>query len=206
VLQGDAARGNLLNLACAWRRLLDVLQQDVAVAGGGDFDLVKFGAAAWEFRWYPGQLGSDRRESVVFALNWGNIATPILRRVHMAEQTVAIVGGQIDNNQRTVVSRTGANYDAQYNLVEVFIDQRQLTTTAALQAAGDVALRQAQTRDDMTFDVLQTPQTLYGRHYVLGDLVSCVVEGVMAYKQIRRVAVSLGDEGGEQISVELRNV
>lgn len=205
VLQGDAGRGNVLSVACAWRRLLDVLR-DVAEVGGGDFDLVKFGATQWELRWYPGQLGTDRRASVIFALNWGNIANPVLTRDHMAERTVAIVGGQGQEDLRTIVTRTGANYDATYNLVETFVDQRQLTTTAALQAAGDRELSEAQTRDGLEFDVLQAPQSLYGRHYFLGDLVTGVVEGVAAYKQIARVAVSLGDDGGERINVELRNV
>lgn len=204
-LQGDAGRGNLLSLACAWRRLLDVLR-DVAELGGGDFDLVKFGATQWEFRWYPGQLGSDRRDSVCFALYWGNIANPLLTRDHMGERTVAIVGGQGQEANRAIVARTGANYDAQYNLVEVFVDRRDLSVTAALQAAGDGALKGLQTRDDMEFAVLQAPHTLYGRHYFLGDLVTGVVEGVAAYKQIRRVAVGLAGDGGETITVEMRNV
>lgn len=205
VLEGDAGRGNVLSIGCAWRRLLDVLQ-DVALLGDGDFDLVKFGATQWELRWYAGQLGTDRQASVIFALNWGNVANPVLRRDHLEERTVAIVGGQGQEAARTIVTRTGANYDATYNLVETFVDQRQLSTTAALQAAGDAALKAAQTRDDMTFGVLQVPQTLYGRHYFLGDLVTGVVEGVAATKQIRAVTVALAEDGREQISVELANV
>lgn len=205
VLEGDAGRGNVLDIGCAWRKLLDVLQE-IAKNGDGDFDLVKSSATQWEFKWYPGQLGADRSGSVTFALHNGNVANPVLRRDYTAERTVAIVGGQGQESERSIVVRQGANYDAAHNATEMFVDARQLETVAALQAAGDAALWDVQTRDEMAFEVLQMPQTLYGRDYVLGDLVTGVVENVAAVKQVRRVTVSLGADGAEKIAVELSNV
>lgn len=205
VLEGDAGRGNTMDVNCAWQRLLPVLQ-DVATMGGGDFDLVKTSAAQWEFRWYPGQLGVDRTGSVIFALNFGNVANPILRRDFTNERTVAIVGGQGQDSGRTVVVRTGANYNATYNATEVFVDARQSTTTAALNQAGDVVLSDARTRNELTFDVLQVPQTLYGKHYFLGDLVTGIFEGFAAQKQVKQVTVAVGEDGSEQIQVELADV
>ena len=50
--------------------------------------------------------------------------------------------------------------------------------------------------------MLQVPQTLYGQHYTLGDLVTAAYQGVVATKQVRRVSVSMAD-GVEQVAVEL---
>ena len=47
-VQADGAAGNTISVDCAYANLLEVLQK-VAAIGGGDFDLVKTGAAGWEF-------------------------------------------------------------------------------------------------------------------------------------------------------------
>ena len=204
-LQGDAANGTVLTMRCAWRNLLETLK-DLAELGGGDYDLVNAGGATWEFRWYDGQLGTDRTSNVRFALNYGNMANPVLRRDFTKEPTVVFVGGQGQEASRTIVVRTGANYDATYNAAEVFVDSRQESTTAALEATGDVELSLAQARVDLTFDVLQVPQTYYGVHYLLGDLVTGIYEGFSATKQVRRVSVAVAPDGAERIQVELKDV
>lgn len=204
VLQGDAGNGPALTMRCAWRNLLETLR-DIAELGSGDFDLVKTSAALWEFRWLPGQLGQDRTGSVRFALNYGNMANPVLRRDYSREPTVAIVGGQGAESSRTVAVRTGANYSATYNATELFVDARQETAADALNAAGDVELSLAQARIDLSFDVLQVPQTYYGLHYSLGDLVGAHYEGFSATKQVRRVSVAVSEDGSEKIRVELKD-
>lgn len=201
-IEADGGGGNTIDFACAWRNLLSALQE-VAQIGGGDFDLVKTGARAWEFRWYDGQLGTDRSATLTFALQFGNMANPVLVRNSMDEKTVAIVGGQGEETARTVVVRTGTNYDAAENDTEVFVDARDLTVTASLNARGDVALDEMQTRNQLTFDVIQIPSARYGVHYNLGDLVTGYYQGISAIKKIQRVTVSFDNDGKEVIKVEL---
>lgn len=203
-VQADGAGGNTLDVACAWQNLLEACQ-DVAAVAGGDFDLIKTAAAAWEFRWYAGQRGTDRSATVVFSLLRGNMANPVLLRNTLAEQTVAIVGGQGEESARSIVVRTGANYSAPYNATEMFVDARSLTTTAGLEAAGDRALWEAQARYTLEFDVVQTPATLYGVHYGLGDLVAASFEEYSGTKKITGVAVQF-DNNGEQIKVTMGDV
>ena len=200
-VQADGAGGNTLDVACAWQNLLSACQ-GVAAVGGGDFDLVKTGAAAWEFRWYAGQLGTDRSGTVRFGLTRGNMANPVLRRNTLDERTVAVVGGQGEEAERAVAVRTGANYLTVYNSVETFVDARRYSTTAGLEAAGDVALWGAQARYTLAFDVIQTPATLYGVHYFLGDLVAASFEEYSGTKKITGVAVQF-DAAGEQIQVTM---
>lgn len=204
-VQADGAGGNTLDYACAYRNLLEVLP-DVAAVGGGDYDLVRTGANAWEFRWYAGQLGTDRSATVTFSLAYGNMANPVLNRNWIDEKTVAIVGGQGEESSRTLVVRTGTNYDAAVNGVEMFVDARDLTTTNGLNARGDVYLDGAEAKDTLTFDVIQTPGSLYGLHYFLGDKVTAYYQGITATKQIVGVSVEFSSQGQESIKVEMKNV
>lgn len=201
----DDDDGNVMTFACAHQPLLEALQ-DVARIGARDFWLDKTGAQAWTFR-TDNQLGDDRSAEVTFALNYGNMGNPVLRRNRLNEKTVAIVGGQGEESDRDFEVRTGTNYNATYNSKEVFYPATQYTTSAGLQAAGDIRLDELRARDDLTWDVIQTPGSLYGVHYFLGDLVTGYYEGVTATKQISSVTVTFapGNDRAEVIQVETRN-
>lgn len=92
-IEADSARGTVRDWGCAHANLLKTLQE-LALVGGGDFDLIKTGAQAWEFRFYPGQRGTDRSATVLFSLGYGNMANPTYSYDRTQEATVAIVGGQ----------------------------------------------------------------------------------------------------------------
>lgn len=203
-VEADGSQGNVIDFNCAWQNLLSALQE-VSEVGGGDFDLVKTGAASWEFRWYDGQLGTDKSGTLAFSLSHGNMTNPVLRRNTLAEKTVAIVGGQGEESLRALVVRTGANYEAVYNAVETFVDARQMTTTAGLNSAGDAKLAEYQARYDLQFDVLQTESTVYGRDYVMGDLVMAVFGDYAAVKKVQSVSVEFGEQG-ERLTVGMKDV
>lgn len=201
-VEADGANGPNLDVFCARRNLLDMLQE-IATVGDGDFDLVKTAARSWQFRWYDGQLGTDRSTSVVFALQYGNMASPVLRRDWLTEATIAIVAGQGTNDDRVVVVRTGTNYDASVGNTEIMVDARDVSTAGGLNGRGDARLEQLRAKDNLQFDVIQTPGSLYGRDYFLGDLVTGFYQGITATKQIRAVTVTLAPSGDESIAVEL---
>lgn len=203
-VQADGGGGNPVSIDCAWDNLLAVLQK-IAAIGGGDFDLIKTGAQAWEFRWYLGQRGTDRTASVLFALERGNMAEPESEDDRLDERTVAVVGGQGEGNQRTVVVRTGSGY-AVDNDIELFVDARNDTTTNGLNASGDARLRETRAKRAFRFKVLQTPACYYGVHYGLGDLVRAQYGGVNAIQKITAVSVSLDQDGSEHVDVEMEAV
>lgn len=202
----DDDDGNVLTFACAEQPLIEALQ-DVARIGDRDFWLERTGAQAWTFR-TDNYLGDDRSASVTFALNFGNMSNPILRRNRLNEATVAIVGGQGQESSRTFVVRTGTNYNATYRSIETFYPATQYTTTNGLNAAGDIRLDELRARDDLSWEVIQTPGSLYGVHYFLGDLVTGYYQGVTATKQIAAVTVTFapGSDRAETIAIETQNV
>lgn len=202
----DGAGGNTLTYACAHKPLLEALQ-DVARIGDRDFYLTRTAAQAWQFRTAQ-YLGTDRSASVKFALNFGNMGNPVLRRNRLLEKTVVIVGGQGTDDDRDFVVRTGTNYDATYNSKVVFQDARQYSTTDGYNAAGDIRLNELQARDDLTWDVIQTPGSLYGLHYFHGDLVTGYFQGVTATKQmvIADITYAPSDDNPETIRMETANI
>lgn len=104
--------------------------------------------------------------------------------------------------------RTGLNYDAGDNSKEVFYPATQYTTTDGLEAAGDIRLDELRARDELTWEVIQTPACLYGRDYFLGTLVTGYYEGITATKQMSAALVTYepGNDRDETIVMETRNV
>jgi len=204
-IQADGANGSTLDWNCAWKNLLTELRA-LALVAGGDFDLIKTAAQAWEFRWYTGQRGTDRSATVTFALGYGNLANPYYRHNRIGEKTAAIVGGQGEGSSRDIVIRTGDDYAAG-NDVEVFVDARGYSTTAGYNAAGDKRLDELQARDEFGFDVVQTEACLYGAvaaggHYELGDLVTARAFGIERTHKFIAVTVALDADGNETIDLE----
>lgn len=203
-VETDGAEGNTIDWNCAWDNLLETLQK-LAMIGGGDFDLVKTSSTTWQWRWYTGQLGTDRSSSVTFALNYGNMANPVYIANHTAEKTVAIVGGPGEREARSIVVRTGTDYVETDHDFEMFVSASDLATTAALNSRGDQKLAQVEATKEFRFTALQTDACKYGTHYVLGDLVTAVNPFVSTTYVVKvdAVMVTLKNNGDEMIDIEM---
>lgn len=188
----DTAAGTSQTKACFGENLFGVLQ-DVGNAGGLDFWLTKTGARTWQFRTGT-LLGNDRSSgsgAVTFALQFDNMRGASLQSNRRAERTVCIVGGQGVDAARAMRRRTGANYDATVNSYETFHNGSRYSTNAGLDSAGDERLEELRARDSLSFQPIQVPSTLYGKHYFLGDKVLAYYLGKSYTPQIRGVQVSV---------------
>lgn len=202
-VQADDERGETLDWYCAWENLLETLQK-IAMIGGGDFDLVKTAANAWEFRWYEGQLGGDRRASIIFALERGNMANPQYKELRIDEKTVCIVGGKGEETDRETAVKLGENYSSA-NSIEMFINATDCETLSGLSDRGATALRERRATKLFSFDVLQTPATQYGLHYQLGDLVTAInpFDGSANTLKVDEVSITVNEDGSEKIDVRM---
>lgn len=198
----DTAAGTSQTLSCMGQDLYEVLRS-VAEAGGLDFSLVKTAARAWQFR-TAALLGTDRSATVTFALQYGNMRRASLHSNRRSEKTVVIAGGQGVDTARAIRTRTGANYDATVNSYELFHNASQYTTNAGLDSAADERLEELRARDTLSFDVIQVPSTLYGKHYFLGDKVSAYFLGKSYTPQIKRVQVNVS--GGSSLIEDIQIV
>lgn len=202
-MQADAAGGNAISLQRSHRNLLEVCQ-DVAAIGGGDFDIVGThaapnGPATFQFRFYAGQRGTDRTATVIFSEALGNMGEASLDVKRAQVLNYAVVGGQGEGAAREeeIRSDPGDIALSPWGQREVFVDAREVTAgnAAALQDKGDAALAENRQTIDLTFRVLQTPGSLYGKAYFLGDLVTAKYNGVSYTRKIQTVTITNNRSG-----------
>jgi hypothetical protein len=205
-VQTDLGRGTTQDWKCATLNLLDTLQ-NLAKIAGGDFDLIKTGPATWDFRFYPGQRGTDRTATVTFSQALGNMSGPTYEYDRIAEATIAIIGGRGDAATRDFITATGIGYDTASNYIETFVHASNSDTDAYLTAKGQEYLYQSLARKKLSFKVLQTPATQYGRDYFLGDLVTAFYRGISFVQKFFGVTVTYRPGGDvlEEINVEMRD-
>lgn len=169
-VEADGAGGNSVAIARPYRNVLEVCQE-IARTGGGDFAVVGTGDAQWEFRWYDGQLGTDRRSTIVFATGFGNMQNPTLTR-RPARGNYVLVAGQGEGAARDWTWRPASGAPTGIDRRTVFRDARDTSDSSTYQARGDAELDTLRAVDELTFSVIQTERYQYGQHYSLGDLVT----------------------------------
>lgn len=197
----DTTAGNVKDWYCAWDNLLSSLQALVAAGAGGDFDLVRSGAN-WEFRWYTGQLGTDRSATVTFALPLANMRNPVYRQSRSSEATVALVGGQGEGAARATRTVTGTDYSVT-NDVETFVQASNASSSAGYDAEGARVLKQMQAEKELTFDIIQDGPFLYGRDYFLGDLVTANYDTISVTRKVIGVQIDYQKDGNESVNIDV---
>lgn len=204
-VEADSGLGASQEWWCAQDLLLESLQK-LAAIGGGDFNLVKTAANAFEFRFYDQTLGTDRIDEIVFSLGYGNLKEPVYSYNRMREVTAVVVGGQGEEASREFVTRTGADYGAA-NDIEGFVSATEVEVgnTDGLNAFGDQQLSELRAREEYEFGVIQTPACRFGVEYFLGDLVTAVnpYTGVSSTQKIAAVTMNLGKRGDVVFVVEM---
>jgi len=192
-----AGRGNVTSLACAEMNVLAALQE-VAPRAGLDFELVKTDAATWGFRLFPGQLGQDRRSSVLFAIERGNLRVVKARRDATNEATAVIAKGKGEGAGRLVVAELAAGVQAGEQ-IEVLFDGGTYDTANALRAAARGRLAPATVTGEV--EIIQAPNAAYGNQYGLGDLVRIDTLRGMEDHIVAGVAVEVKQDG-ETIDID----
>lgn len=192
-VEADAASGPSIDFACAHQNVLAALQRLADIAGA-DFDLVKTGGEAWEFRWYAGGIGSDLTASISFSRPLGTMRRPKLVGGRLDEVTRLIVGGQGTEGSRTFATATGPDYHATYNAISGFYAATAFSSTDGLTEAGNARLEQLRALKPLTFEAVQTKGLQYGVHYDLGDEVAARYRGVVQNMKIESVKIAYDND------------
>lgn len=203
----------------AFSNLLDVLQEISAFTLGTtpasravDFAVVGNGAGAFQFQTFLDQLGTDHTASsanpVIFAVEMGNVQSAEQNLDRTTEVTAVVVLGLGDRSTQTVVGRTNATAiaDSPWNQIEVVRSATENQFVYQLEDAGDGVLQELQKKEGFDAILLQTPTTLYGLHYGLGDKVTFRFNGVDYDKKIISVKTSVSAPDGESLSFEFADI
>lgn len=213
-VQTDGGTGNDWEGSRAWQNLLEVCQ-DIANAGGGDFQIKSSdtGPATVRFRWYPGQLGYDRTlgnsgglDPVIFSLERNNMLTPVLSLNHGSEFNVVYVLGQGEGVTRSVVIASNPDSIAYspWNLIEVARQATGEDTADGLETVGAEELVDGLARQSTTFEAAQTPDCTLHVDYHLGDIVTALYHQRVD-KKITKTTIDV-NENTETVKLELSDV
>lgn len=156
----------------------------------------------WDFRFYPGQLGTDRSATLTFAIGRGNMIDPVRELNLEDETTIAIVGGLGQDSNRDYITRNGANYGAN-NHIEMFVSST-AATTAGQQAAADKRLVAVEAKELFDFGIKQTDSCVFKKDFDLGDLATAVdpFTGATSTVKVNAITIELSEDGAELISGE----
>jgi len=204
-IEADSAGGNNIYYYCAYINILTALQ-DVCKIGGGDFSFERVDDNEFQIKWHNNQLGTDRRNDVIFAIERANMSMPDYRLNKMTERTVAIVGGQGDKSDRDIQIENASWYSADYDY-EMFVDSTDVEygDTSGLTDKGLKKLSEARAVESFSFDVLQAESTRFGIDYYLGDIVSAInpYNNNTIVQKVKSVGLELRQNGEYRFDVEL---
>ncbi len=187
----------------AYKNVLSALQE-LADVDKSMFYITKVGSA-WFFYVQPETVTTDRRATVLFDIDAGNMQDGELNQQRVGEMTVGFVTGQGEGNARTVEVRTTADRIIGTNNYEMAIDARHLTSSSSLQAYGDGVLNATRYRPKLRFRPAQLASLNYGQHYFWGDVVTARYNGTSFVQRIMQVTVRKNAQG-EQVDLGLEDI
>jgi len=215
-VEENQSAGPTISKAFAFRNVLEVLVEisDATRAMGTPvlFDVVPLwretARLGFEFRTYVGQRGLrrtyDTDQAAIFGREWGNLLQPQLLRDHLDERTVVYAGGQGRGRKRRLVQATSDQLGrSPWSRRELFAHATQDATTAELTATAQARLRGQRAQLRFTGQLLSTPQTVYGRDWQLGDLVSIVYNSQVLAGEVRSVRFEVDGSGAETIDARV---
>lgn len=215
-VQADTSQGATITKQFAWRTPITGVIKDIAdfSAQSGTylaFDMVVV-PGGFEFRTYKGQRGTNRSlfggfSPAAFGPQYGNLIDCKMTYDYTDYANYIYTGGQGDGSNRVIVEVSDAAGIAKYPFGrrEYFQDARQTDNITSLTADGNACLREKRPRKIFTAKLVQTPATLYGRDYFLGDIITVSYEGEEFDCRIDAVAINLTN-GVENIDIALQTV
>lgn len=197
-VEADAGLGLTWNGQRSNKYVLGVCQ-DIAEATGLQFGIERTGAYTFAFRvWEP----TDRRATVIFSTDRGNMATPRLKIKRSQVKNWIKVGGDGVGAARdfTYVEDAASQAESPQGRREAFVQASDQAGENARIAKGAAELAKNRKTTDFTFTALQTPGCRYGLHYFLGDLVTALYRGASYSMRVDSVSWTI-DADGAQIGI-----
>lgn len=142
-------------------------------------------------------MGATVTEKVLFGVRFGNMSTYNRTLNNLQEKNYAYVGGQGEEELRTIVEVSNVTNRRK----EVFVDARDVDTTGELTERGGQNLAELQSIDNLEFEIVER-QYQYETNFDLGDIVT-IVYGQSEYydRQIIRI-VETYEKGQNKVECE----
>lgn len=231
-VQGDVSLGASVTRSFAGRNVYDVLKDlrnssmqlnltdpeiyriyfDVVPIWLNTQNLASAALQGWEFRTYINLRGGDRTLGIEFSAEHENIHAPEYSISYLDEVNSVIVTGNGRGSSQvsetvTDTIRVGAS---RWNRVEKVISASNEASAAGLQNVGYGELGKGRPKEELNVTFLNTeggsntPRSLYGLDWDLGDKVRVNVARKQFHAEVGIVYVAVDEQGKENITA--RNV
>ena len=217
-VEADGASGDTWDGERSGKKLLEALQ-DIANYSNIDYNTIvhpTLGMGSYLFETYVGQMGLDRttlgldtstglnaagNSPHVFSLERGNVQVAYLRQKHKTEINRVFVYGQDDITGLGII-RYRENFEAvdgdALNVREAMRGGASQATDAEMDALGDEYLEEYQFKELFEFVPVDTPASVYGLDFTIGDRMTVKLGDIERDKRLTRVSVTVsGNESGE---------
>lgn len=213
----DSALGPIYTAQLANDNVLDALNTinvavfDTIVHSTVDFDVIRVGPVAFEFRTYFPQRGTDRTATLAFAPELGNMINVVYRfDASNAINSVFVLGPGQDSSRWVlpVQASAGVGVLSPWDILESTTSDSSTSSDATYESmltSGQVELNRTIPQEPFTFDVVQEDVALYGRDYFVGDLVTARVQDITRTVKIVAVRLTI-KEGVEDIKPDFNDL
>lgn len=187
-------RGIQVTKSPRFQNLLELLQEIVLLDPSLGFRVVQVDDIL-EFQVLD---AGDRRDLVRFDIENGTITSEEIA-ISGPSVTDAIVAGQGEGAERTIISRTTPEAQAaeeEWGIVyETFVDQRDTDDLVELEQSGDEALADGRGGSSVKMVPADDTTMRYGLDWVLGNLVTMVVAGTETVARVTETALIASPSG-----------
>jgi len=213
-VEADFALGQSLSKSFSRRKVLQVLRElanaSYQVGTYIAFDIVATSQTTMLFRTFSGQRGIDRRHPsginpLILGPEFGNLANVDRGYDHTNEITYAYAGGQGEGASRVVGTSSDTTRIGQspFGRIEGFADARTTSDATQVQDEARSLVKGGVPINTFTGRIIDTPSTIYGLHYGLGDIVTANFEGESIDCYIDKIRVRVTQDG-ENVDSQLR--
>jgi hypothetical protein len=172
-IEADGSRGGNYTMSCRWTNLLDELDECSRASGIGYW--IEYDVSAGNLVFICGE-GTDRSAAqsvnprAIFSNTWNSIGSGQYEYNESDYKNLAYVGGQGVQAGRTIRTVYDTSEPTGIARRETFIDARDLSATADLDARGAQKLDELQYTEFIDVTTLTASPVEYGTAYNVGDL------------------------------------
>lgn len=191
---GDLGRGISITKSPRFQNLLELLREIVTLEPSIGFRMVQIDGLI-QFQVLDSR---DKRAFVRFDVENGTLTSEEVQQSGPG-LTTAIVAGQGEGTERTIITRTNADATAAEaswgRVIEAFVDQRDTDAVVELQQSGDEKLAEAAGGTSVKVIPADESTMQFGVDWRAGDQVTVVVNGVEAPTAVTETALLINSDG-----------
>ena len=204
-ISADTNDGMPIQISCSRRNVADAIESICNASyenGIWMVGLITSNGDQWRFETYANYYGVYR-PAVLFSPDIGNVQNVKISFDLTEQKTFIVAGGQGQEAARIITSAySSSGLAASFlNRNEYFYQNTQVNNVTYLQALASQELRAMRGVQSFDCELVQTPSSIRGLHYNLGDVLQVQFDSQRYTMRLDQVQVSIGQSGVNEKAV-----